>query len=317
MHILSAEQFLDPAALEEIFRDADALASEDAAGSIPMYCAGKILATVFYEPSTRTRFSFEAGMLKLGGQVITTESAANFSSAIKGETLEDSIRVIGGFADAIVLRHPEQGAAERAAKVSTVPIVNGGDGPGEHPTQALYDLYTIRKELGSLDGLTVAMVGDMLNGRTVHSLLPLFAAHTRNKLVFVAPARLALPERYAAYLKAHGVEFETTEDLGGVLDRADVFYVTRVQKERFADPAEYERLKNFYVINGASLARMKTRSIIMHPLPRVGEIAPEVDADPRAAYFRQAKNGLYVRMALLKKVLAPAGKPLESLSKAA
>ena len=303
MHVLSTKQFLDHIKLDELFAAADLLEKQDAAGKVPPDLAGKILATVFYEPSTRTRFSFEAGMLKLGGQVITTESAAQFSSAVKGETLEDSIKVISGFADTIVLRHPEQGAAERAARVSSVPVINGGDGIGEHPSQALYDLYTIKKELGRVDGLHVAFVGDMKNGRTVKSLLTLLNSYKDVKVSLISPEALALPAARIEELKQQNVDFRISTDLNSILQDADVFYVTRVQKERFADTAEYEKLKDAYIIDTKTLAGMKDRSIIMHPLPRVNEIAPEVDADPRAAYFRQAKNGLYVRMALLASVL--------------
>lgn len=307
MHILSTKQFLDHDELDQLFAAADLLAKQDASHSIPPVLAGKILATVFYEPSTRTRFSFEAGMLKLGGQVITTESAANFSSAVKGETLEDSIKVIGGFADAIVLRHPEQGAAERAAKVSEVPIINGGDGIGEHPSQALYDLYTIQKELGRVDGLHVAFVGDLKNGRTVKSLLTLLNSYKDVKISLISPAVLALPPERTAELKQNKVIFEESTNLETALKDADVFYITRVQKERFESAAEYEKLKDSYVIDANTLKSMKAKAIIMHPLPRVNEISLTVDADPRAAYFRQAKNGLYVRMALLQKVLTDGG----------
>jgi aspartate carbamoyltransferase catalytic subunit len=305
MHVLSTKQFLDHAKLEELFAAADLLEKQDAAGSIPPVLAGKILATVFYEPSTRTRFSFEAGMLKLGGQVITTESAAHFSSAVKGETIEDSTKVISGFADVIVMRHPEQGAAERAAKVSAVPVINGGDGIGEHPSQALYDLYTIKKELGRVDGLHVAFVGDMKNGRTVKSLLTLLNSYQDVRISLISPEALALPPERIEELKQKNVNFEVSTSLESALKDADVFYVTRVQKERFASVEEYEKLKDSYIIDAKTLASMKDRSIIMHPLPRVNEISTEVDSDPRAAYFRQAKNGLYVRMALLASVLQP------------
>lgn len=303
MHILSTKQFLDQDELDKLFAEAKVLEEQDATGSVPQSLAGKILAAVFYEPSTRTRFSFEAAMLKLGGQVITTESAAHFSSAVKGETLSDSIKIVSGYADVIVLRHPEQGSAETAAAVATVPLINAGDGGGEHPTQALLDIYTIHKELGRVDGLTVALAGDLKHGRTIHSLLNLLAMYKGAKIVLISPEELALPEEYKQVLREKSVAFEETADVATVAKTADVFYVTRIQKERFSDPEEYERLKGSYVINSEILALMKDKAIIMHPLPRVNEITPEVDADPRAAYFRQAKNGLYVRMALLRKVL--------------
>lgn len=303
MHILSTKQFLERSALEEIFAEAAELEKQDATGTLKPLLTGKILATVFYEPSTRTRFSFETAMLKLGGQVITTENAAQFSSAVKGETLTDSIKVISGYADAIVLRHPQEGAAQAAAEVSAVPILNAGDGTGEHPTQALLDIYTIQKELGGLDGIEVALVGDLKNGRTVHSLLHLLAMYQNVKVRLIAPEALALPEEYKELLRQKNVSFEEGSDMAAASE-ADVVYVTRIQKERFKDPAEYERLKDSFVLDTAALSLLKEKAIIMHPLPRVNEIAPDVDQDPRAAYFRQAKNGLYIRMALLQKVFS-------------
>ncbi|MEK7582894.1 MAG: aspartate carbamoyltransferase [Patescibacteria group bacterium] len=298
-HVISADQFLDRTLLDKLFSLAQEMEAHDTNGKYRTALAGKILATVFYEPSTRTRFSFEAGMMKLGGEVLTTESAAQFSSAIKGESIEDSIRIIGGYADAIVLRHPQTGAAKIAAKVSPVPVINAGDGSGEHPTQALLDLYTISKEKKSLDGLHIAMVGDLLYGRTVHSLLKFLPLYKKITLYLVAPAKLQLPQIYLEYLKKHKISFQQLSDFKSILPKLDVLYMTRVQKERFADPNEYEQVKNLYVIDEKNIKAMKKSAMIMHPLPRVTELSPKIDNDPRAWYFRQAQNGLYVRMALL------------------
>ncbi|HEV2177336.1 MAG TPA: aspartate carbamoyltransferase [Terriglobia bacterium] len=301
-HIIEAQQF-DRANLMELFAQARRMEELVRRGGSREY-ADRIMATLFYEPSTRTRFSFETAMHRLGGRVISTESAGEFSSVSKGETLEDTVRILNGYADVIVLRHYEVGAAGRAAAVSRVPVVNAGDGAGQHPTQALLDLYTIEKELGRVDSLCVAMVGDLAQGRTVRSLAYLLGKFERIRLYFVAPPLLRMKEDILAYLDAHGVEYTEESSLERVLPEVDVVYQTRVQKERFADPSQLVLGgTSLYVINRASLELMKPGAIVMHPLPRVGEITPEVDADPRAAYFRQAQNGLYVRMALLGAVL--------------
>lgn len=264
----------------------------------------RLMATLFYEPSTRTRLSFEAAMKRLGGEVITTENAREFSSAAKGETLEDTVRIVQGYADVIVIRHYESGAARRAAEVASVPIINAGDGPGQHPTQALLDVFTIQKELGRLDGITVAMVGDLANGRTARSLTYLLAKYEDVKLYFVAPAVVRMKEDIKEYLRRHGVFFAEEEDLLKVAASADVIYQTRIQKERFGDRTEdYESARGKYIIDANLMKVLNPRAIVMHPLPRVDEILPEVDADPRAAYFRQAHNGLYIRMAILKMLL--------------
>jgi len=303
-HILAAQQF-DPATLDYLFHLADQMEKVAARGGNDQ-CRDRIMATLFYEPSTRTRFSFETAMLRLGGRVISTENAREFSSVSKGETLEDTIRILNDYADVIVLRHSEVGAAERAAAVSRVPIINGGDGVGQHPTQALLDLYTIRKELGRLEDLSVAMVGDLAQGRTVRSLAYLLSKFKDIRIWFVAPPELRMKEDILAYLRKQGVDYQEESDLAKVLPKADVVYQTRIQKERFGDRiADYEKVQGVYILDSASLKLMKPKSIVMHPLPRVGEIRPEVDADPRAAYFRQAQNGLYVRMALLATVLSP------------
>ena len=258
---------------------------------------GRILATIFYEPSTRTRFSFEAAMHRLGGQVLSAESAGKASSAAKGESIEDAIRVISGYTDAIVIRHPEIGAADRAALAATVPVINAGDGAGHHPTQALLDLYTIRKELGRLDRLRVALVGDLRHGRTVRSLASLLARFPDNELVLVSPPGLRLGDEIHAELGDTRVE-ETT-DLDDVVPSVDVLYQTRIQAERFESLEAYERYRGVYVVTPETMRRLPEHALLMHPLPRVGEIDPQVDSDPRAAYFRQTRNGLWIRMAVL------------------
>ena len=302
-HVISTNQFLKGNLLRDIFQLADKFYREQKKGIIYKKLNGKILASVFYEPSTRTRFSFEAAMLRLGGGVISTESAGHFSSAIKGESLEDSIRVIGGYADAIVLRHHEVGAAQRAAKVSSVPIINAGDGAGEHPTQALLDLYTIKKELGRMHNFRIALVGDLLYGRTIHSLINLLSTCRKIKVFAVSPRELRLPEKYRKFLRNQKIEYFETDSLNKVLSQTDVLYVTRIQKERFSSKKLYERAKKSYVIDPDALKKLPKKAIIMAPLPRVKKISPQVDSDPRAAYFRQAKNGLFIRMALLQYIL--------------
>ncbi len=300
-HIVAVEQF-ERLWVEQLFVEAERMRSVFRAEPVlPRY----ILATLFYEPSTRTRLSFESAMLRLGGQVISTENAREFSSAIKGESVEDTVRIIAGYADAIVIRHHEQGAAMRAAAVSPVPIINGGDGPGEHPTQALLDFYTIWSELGQLDDLTVALVGDLRFGRAARSLALLFRLTQRSELIFVSPEAVPMGADVRRALDAAGVRYRDERDLGKALAVSDVVYQTRIQKERFATQDEYRQARGIYTIDRQSLDLLPARAIIMHPLPRVDEIAPEVDADPRAAYFRQARNGVYVRMALLAQLLAP------------
>jgi aspartate carbamoyltransferase catalytic subunit len=298
-HVVEVGQF-DRAGIEALFAAADRMRNLPR-GQDPL--RGHLLATIFYEPSTRTRLSFEAAMLRLGGQVLSTENAREFSSAIKGESVEDTVRIVGGYADAIVLRHHEQGAAHRAAAVSPVPILNAGDGPGEHPTQALLDLYTIRHELSRIDGLRVALVGDLRFGRTARSLARLFKLTRGTELLFVSPPAVPMGADVRAELDAAGVRWREETDLAAVLPEVDVVYQTRIQKERFATPAEYEAARGVYVVDAAALARLGPGAVVLHPLPRVDEIAVEVDADPRAAYFRQARNGVFVRMALLEHVL--------------
>ncbi len=265
---------------------------------------GKILANVFYEPSTRTSSSFTSAMERLGGSVIPINEV-RYSSVSKGESLPDTIRTLECYADVIVLRHPETGAAALAARYAHKPVINAGDGTGEHPTQALLDLYTIRAELGRLDGLTVTMLGDLRYGRTVHSLARLLTLYGA-KLNYVSPEALTLPREILAEIAESGVEQAEYRDLEAVLPHSDVLYVTRVQKERFTDPAQYEAVKDSYVVDPQVMRIAKDEMIVMHPLPRVGEISMDFDDDPRAAYFRQMEYGLYVRMALLAIVLGKA-----------
>ncbi len=265
----------------------------------------KIMASLFYAPSTRTRFSFESAMFRLGGKVVSTEQASLFSSVIGGETLEDTIRVVSNFCDVIVLRHTEVGAAKRASLVSFVPIINAGDGKGgQHPTQALLDFYTIYKELGYIDGLKIAFVGDLEQGRTVRSLAYLLGKFERVMLYFVAPDFLQIKEDIQDYLTRHNVWYTLENDLHKVISEVDVIYVTRMEKERFGDKIEiYEETVKNYFIDRNVISKMKPNSIVMHPLPRLNEISPDVDLDPRAVYFKQTKNGLLIRMALLTMVL--------------
>ncbi|MEO0102142.1 MAG: aspartate carbamoyltransferase [candidate division WOR-3 bacterium] len=302
-HIIEAQQF-SRKVLEEIFsvaEEMEEIAKKGGARILP----GKVMATLFYEPSTRTRLSFESAMRRLGGEVVSTEDAKQFSSAAKGESLEDTIRVVGGYVDIIVIRHYESGSAKRAAEVSPVPIINAGDGPGQHPTQALLDLWTIKKEIGYLDGLKIALVGDLAHGRTVRSLSYLLTKYKDVTIYFVAPEVVRMREDIKDYLKRYKVVFWEEEDLLRVAPKVDVIYATRIQKERFGEKIEdYEKAKDRYIIDANILKVMKEKAIIMHPLPRVSEIRPEVDQDKRAAYFRQAQNGLYIRMALLKMILA-------------
>ncbi len=297
-NVVSSDQF-DRRLLDQIFERASALVDVR-----DNRLAHRIMATLFYEPSTRTRLSFESAMLRLGGSVLGTEAAHTFSSAIKGETLEDTIRMVSTYADVIVLRHDAEGAAARAAAVASVPVVNAGDGPGEHPTQALLDLYTIERELGHVEGVQIAFCGDLRFGRTARSLALLMALYPGVGMTFVAPDIVQVRRDILDRLEARGITCRLADQLTDVLDGIDVVYQTRVQKERFADPAEYELARSAIRIDNALMEQLPSTAIVMHPLPRIDEIAPEVDADPRAAYFRQAANGVAIRMALLEMLLA-------------
>ncbi len=259
---------------------------------------GKILAVLFYEPSTHTRLSFETAMLRLGGQVVSVPDAKTSSSAVKGETLYDTGKMIEGYANIAVIRHMREGSAHELAEGASVPVINGGDGSGQHPTQALLDIYTIQKEKGRLNNLTVTLAGDLLNGRTVHSLSWLLGKYGP-RFYFVSPQELRMPAKITQDLRDEGIEVIETPDLHAAVAKSDVLYMTRVQKERFADPEDYNRLRGTYVITRDLMRNAKPGITILHPLPRVDEISREVDAYEGAAYFRQASNGGPVRMAVL------------------
>jgi len=301
-HVIEAQQF-DAPTISRLIETTREMEKVVAGGGTSQF-HGRIMATLFYEPSTRTRFSFEAAMHRLGGSVVSTENAAEFSSVAKGETLEDTVRILNGYADVLVIRHYEVGSAKRASLVSRIPVINAGDGAGQHPTQALLDLYTIHKEIGAIDGLRIAMVGDLAQGRTVRSLAYLLSKYRDVRIYFVAPPLLQMKEDILDHLREKGVWYAEQSDLDKVLPEVNVVYQTRIQKERFGDRiADYEQCRGVYLITSESLRLMKPDAIVMHPLPRLDEISKEVDSDPRAAYFRQAQNGVCVRMALLTMVL--------------
>jgi aspartate carbamoyltransferase catalytic subunit len=300
-HVLGAKQF-GKNELEQLFEAASEMETIVKRGGDRRH-EGRIMTSLFFEASTRTRLSFESAMHRLGGGVIGTENAAQFSSAIKGETLEDTIRIISGYSDVIVMRHTDIGAAKRAAKVADIPVINAGDGAGEHPTQALLDAYTIKKECGQIEGLKIALVGDLAYGRTVHSLSYILANYRDVMIYYISPENAKIPPSVLHYMDEKGIRYEETDDLNSVAGSVDVLYQTRIQKERFPSVEEYEKASGRYIVDGELLDRMRSDAIILHPLPRAGEITEEVDLDPRAAYFRQAVNGLYIRMALIDKCL--------------
>lgn len=299
--VVSVSQF-SKETIDGIFQLAKALRSADP-DSYRKLLRNKTMSALFFEPSTRTSASFIAAMSKLGGNVIPITQGVQFSSVSKGENLEDTIKTLECYSDVIVLRHPEIGSADIAANVADIPVINAGDGAGQHPTQGLLDLFTIFDEMDhSKEHITISIIGDLRFGRTVHSLVKLICLYgLKVKLLLVSPEVLRLPAKLLDELKNHNVPYGETSFLN--LTEPDIFYMTRVQQERFTEIAEYERNKDVYQINLDSLGHMKKDAIIMHPLPRVYEISPEVDSDPRAAYFRQAKNGLWIRMALLAAIL--------------
>ncbi len=265
-------------------------------------CRGKILATLFFEPSTRTRLSFEAAMLHLGGTV-EGFADASYTSSTKGETLADTIRVVSSYVDVIAMRSPKEGAALLASQFSACPVINAGDGGHYHPTQTLTDLVTIRALQGGFEGHTIGFCGDLKFGRTVHSLAKAMSRYAKNKFVFISPAELSLPEYYVkTVLEPAGVEYVCAERLEEVIGDLDILYMTRVQKERFFNEQDYIRLKDSYILDEEKMKLARKDMIVLHPLPRVNEIAPEVDNDPRAAYFKQVKYGMYARMALMSKL---------------
>jgi carbamoyl-phosphate synthase/aspartate carbamoyltransferase len=298
-HILRSAQF-DRDDLHLLFAVAHEMRNlVELYGSINLL-QGRVMSTMFFEPSTRTSCSFEAAMARLGGQVVSV--SATTSSVQKGESLADTVRTLGCYADLIVIRHPQPGSAQIAAKYSKVPVINAGDGIGEHPTQAFLDTFTIREELGTVNGLTITLVGDLKNGRTVHSLVKILSFY-QVTINYVCPESLAMPKDVMEAVAAAGIKQNVYSNLDDVIGTTDVLYMTRVQKERFDTEEEYRRVKDAYILNNDVLSKAKSQMIVMHPLPRVNEIEPEVDFDQRAAYFRQMRYGLFVRMALLALVL--------------
>ena len=287
--------------LEEIFDYADKIIKKPE--DFSHICDGKILATLFYEPSTRTRLSFEAAMLRLGGQVLGFSEATS-SSASKGESVADTIRTVACYADIAAIRHPKEGAAKVASMNTKMPVINAGDGGHQHPTQTLTDLLTIRNIKGTLSNLTIGICGDLKFGRTVHSLIKAMSRYENIKFVLIAPNELTIPKYIKVeVLEKNNIEFIEVEKLEEVIEDLDILYMTRVQKERFFNEEDYIRLKDSYILDKEKMVKAKKDMIILHPLPRVNEIAVEIDTDPRACYFRQAKYGMYARMALIAKLL--------------
>ncbi|MEM0158343.1 MAG: aspartate carbamoyltransferase [Thermoplasmataceae archaeon] len=297
--IVSMED-IDKSEIIEVLDTASSMEKALASGKRLHILDGKIMATLFFEPSTRTRLSFESAMHRLGGSVVSVAESKS-SSVAKGETLADTVRMVEAYSDIIVIRHPQDGAARLATRFTRKPIINAGDGSGQHPTQTLLDLYTIRKELGKIDGLKITLLGDLRFGRTVHSLL-LALANFKTEVNLVSPPILRVPNHILEKFPENKIG-SITENLNDVIGDTDVLYVTRIQKERFTDEAEYQSVIGSYSINGQMIQAMKENAIIMHPLPRVDEITAEVDGDHRAAYFRQAANGVPVRMALVAKIM--------------
>lgn len=265
----------------------------------------KVVASVFFEPSTRTRLSFETAANRLGGRVIGFSDARN-TSVSKGETLKDSIMMIANYADLIVMRHPVEGSARYASEISRVPIINAGDGANQHPSQTMLDLYSIQKTQGTLDGLTITMVGDLKYGRTVHSLL-MAMSHFNTRFKFIAPPELQIPDEYKRFLNQKGLQYSEHRELAENIQDADIIYMTRVQQERFTDPMEYEKVKNVYSLRNSMLDSTKNNVRILHPLPRVNEINTDVDDNPKAYYFTQAENGVYARMGIMTYVMRQSG----------
>ncbi len=259
--------------------------------------SGKVIATLFFEPSTRTRLSFESAINRLGGKIVGFTDSSS-SSVSKGETLYDTIRMVNSYCDLIVMRHPVEGSARYASEIATVPVINAGDGANQHPTQTLLDLYSIRKTQGTLDNLNIFMVGDLKYGRTVHSLM-MAMSRWNTTFNFIAPDELKMPDEFKLYLDNLGLKYYEHSDFTDIISRADIIYMTRVQRERFSDPIEYEKVKNVYVLRNSMLQNTKPNMRILHPLPRVNEIHTDVDSNPKAYYFEQALNGVFTRQAIL------------------
>jgi aspartate carbamoyltransferase catalytic subunit len=297
---LIAPTDFSPEELDEVLALAERIVQNP--GAYTQVCKGKILASLFYEPSTRTKFSFDAAMLRLGGSTLGF-SDPNTSSTAKGESVADSARTVGSYADMIVVRHPKEGTARLMSKYAGRPVVNAGDGGHHHPTQTLTDLLTIRHCKGGFDGLTVGVCGDLMFGRTIHSLVTCLARYRDMKFLFISPEELRMPAFVKEALDAKGIRYRETTDLVGNISQLDVLYMSRVQRERFISEEEYLRLKDYFILTEEKMALAGPNLIVMHPLPRVNEIAPEVDNDPRAVYFDQVKFGMYVRMALIMKLL--------------
>ncbi|MEG2338005.1 MAG: aspartate carbamoyltransferase [Clostridium sp.] len=304
--MLKGKHLIDPmdfslTELEEIFELSDRIVSNP--NNFLEVCKGKLLATLFYEPSTRTRFSFEAAMLRLGGQIIGF-SEPNSSSASKGESIADTIRTIACYADIAVMRHPKEGAPRVAAMNTDMPVINAGDGGHQHPTQTLTDLITIRAAKGKITGLKIGLCGDLMFGRTVHSLIKALSRYEGNEFILISPKELQVPSYIKKeVLEKNNIKYKEVERLEDVMSEVDILYMTRVQKERFFNEEDYIRLKDSYILDRQKMSCAKEDMIVMHPLPRVNEIAGEVDSDPRAWYFKQAKYGMYARMALICKLL--------------
>ncbi len=267
----------------------------------PHLLDGKLVATLFFEPSTRTRLSFETAVQRLGGRVIGFSDAATSSSS-KGETLHDTIKMVSNYVDLIVMRHPIEGAARYASEITNIPVINAGDGSNQHPTQTMLDLYSIKKTQGTLENLTISMVGDLKYGRTVHSLL-MAMRYFNPTYHFVAPKELKLPVQYPEFMRKNNIKFDEREDMNSILSDTDVLYMTRVQQERFTDLVEYEKVKNTYTLRSSMLEGTKSNLKILHPLPRINEIAPDVDENPKAYYFEQARNGVFARQAVICSIL--------------
>ncbi len=290
-----------PVELEEIFELAEKIM--DNPGAYAHVCKGKLLSTLFFEPSTRTRLSFEAAMLRLGGQVIGFSEAGS-SSTMKGESIADTIQTVSCYADIIAMRHPKEGAPKVGAGVSQIPLINAGDGGHQHPTQTLTDLMTILHTKGHFDNLIIGFCGDLKFGRTVHSLIKALSAYNKIKFVLISPEELVIPAFIRKeVIEKKGIAFEEVRRLENVIGNLDILYMTRVQKERFFNEEDYVRLKDTYILNGEKMSLAREDMIVLHPLPRVNEISPEVDLDSRAMYFKQARYGMYVRMALIMKLL--------------
>jgi len=295
---------------EELFQLADKIIEEP--GRYSKTCEGKLLATLFYEPSTRTRFSFEAAMLRLGGQVIGF-SEPNSSSVAKGESISDTIRTVACYADIAVIRHPKEGAPKVAAACTDIPVINAGDGGHQHPTQTLTDLLTIRREKGRIGNLTIGLCGDLKFGRTVHSLIKALSRYDNISFILISPEELKVPEYVRKeVLMKNRLPFEEVENMQEALPKLDVLYMTRVQRERFFNEEDYIRLKDRYILDAAKMKLAKEDMMVLHPLPRVNEISVEVDSDPRAMYFKQAKYGMYVRMALIMSLLGVEGREVRT-----